>query len=132
MLVPILFLLGLLGVVICHVLKRKGYRCTTDHDDEEECKEEVKDPELGGGNVSEILVVIGGSEKFDSIVGFMFLLRLRLKSSIAYIQYKPKIIPQPGHIYPSGREGGQRRLLHRVVVLLMCLLRRKGPFFFFK
>ncbi|XP_005925881.1 RELT-like protein 1 [Haplochromis burtoni] len=47
-LVPILFLLGLLGVVICHVLKRKGYRCTTDHDDEEECKEEVKDPELGG------------------------------------------------------------------------------------
>lgn len=40
--------------------------------------------------------VIGGSEKFDSIVGFMFLLSLRLKSSIAYIQYKPKIIPQSG------------------------------------
>ncbi|XP_078132287.1 RELT-like protein 1 [Sander vitreus] len=49
-LVPVFFLLGLLGVVICHVLKRKGYRCTTEaHDGEEaECKEEEKDPELGG------------------------------------------------------------------------------------
>ncbi|XP_034712757.1 RELT-like protein 1 [Etheostoma cragini] len=48
-LVPVFFLLGLLGVVICHVLKRKGYRCTTDaHDGEEgEFKEEEKDPELG-------------------------------------------------------------------------------------
>ncbi|XP_054457609.1 RELT-like protein 1 [Anoplopoma fimbria] len=44
-LVPTFFLLGLLGVVICHVLKRKGYRCTTEADDEEE---EEKDPELGG------------------------------------------------------------------------------------
>lgn len=51
MLVPVFFLLGLLGVVICHVLKRKGYRCTTSQDDEEEeeCEEEDKDPELGGG-----------------------------------------------------------------------------------
>ncbi|XP_047461970.1 RELT-like protein 1 [Mugil cephalus] len=47
-LVPFFFLLGLLGVVICHVLKRKGYRCTTSQDDEEECEEEDKDPELGG------------------------------------------------------------------------------------
>ncbi|XP_074480226.1 RELT-like protein 1 [Sebastes fasciatus] len=48
-LVPVFFLLGLLGVVICHVLKRKGYRCTTEaHDGEEECEEEEKDPELGG------------------------------------------------------------------------------------
>lgn len=49
-LVPVFFLLGLLGVVICHVLKRKGYRCTTaQDDDEEECvEEEDKDPELGG------------------------------------------------------------------------------------
>ncbi|XP_070711110.1 RELT-like protein 1 isoform X2 [Pempheris klunzingeri] len=48
-LVPVFFLLGLLGVVICHVLKSKGYRCTTDaHDGEEECEEGVKDPELGG------------------------------------------------------------------------------------
>ncbi|XP_077963262.1 RELT-like protein 1 [Gasterosteus aculeatus] len=46
-LVPVFFLLGLLGVVICHVLKRKGYRCTTDHGEEEE-EEEEKDPELGG------------------------------------------------------------------------------------
>ncbi|XP_061817096.1 RELT-like protein 1 [Nerophis lumbriciformis] len=48
-LVPVFFLLGLLGVVICHVLKRKGYRCTTEAQDEEEACEEVdKDLELGG------------------------------------------------------------------------------------
>lgn len=49
-LVPVFFVLGLLGVVICHVLKRKGYRCTTETQDgeEEECQEE-KDSELGGG-----------------------------------------------------------------------------------
>ncbi|XP_044040623.1 RELT-like protein 1 [Siniperca chuatsi] len=49
-LVPVFFLLGLLGVVICHVLKRKGYRCTTEAQDgkEDECEEEEKDPELGG------------------------------------------------------------------------------------
>ncbi|KAJ3585324.1 hypothetical protein NHX12_014045 [Muraenolepis orangiensis] len=29
-LVPVFFLLGLLGVLICHILKRKGYRCTTE------------------------------------------------------------------------------------------------------
>ncbi|XP_075968561.1 RELT-like protein 1 [Anarhichas minor] len=46
-LVPAFFLLGLLGVVICHVLKRKGYRCTTESNDEEQCEEEEKDPELG-------------------------------------------------------------------------------------
>ncbi|XP_042368039.1 RELT-like protein 1 isoform X2 [Plectropomus leopardus] len=49
-LVPVFFILGLLGVVICHVLKRKGYRCTTEahSGEEEECVEEDKDPELGG------------------------------------------------------------------------------------
>ncbi|XP_072232713.1 RELT-like protein 1 [Leuresthes tenuis] len=47
-LVPAFFLLGLLGVVICHVLKSKGYRCTTAQDDEEECVEEEGDAELGG------------------------------------------------------------------------------------
>ncbi|KAM9836654.1 RELT-like protein 1 [Aulostomus maculatus] len=52
-LVPVFFLLGLLGVVICHVLKRKGYRCTTEAQGEDDEEEEVfegveKDPELGG------------------------------------------------------------------------------------
>ncbi|TMS02356.1 RELT-like protein 1 [Larimichthys crocea] len=49
-LVPVFFLLGLLGVVICHVLKRKGYRCTTEaqEDGEEGCGEEAKDLEMGG------------------------------------------------------------------------------------
>lgn len=53
-LVPVFFLLGLLGVVICHVLKRKGYRCTTEPQDGEEdkCEEEEKDPELGDGKES--------------------------------------------------------------------------------
>ncbi|XP_037539558.1 RELT-like protein 1 [Nematolebias whitei] len=47
-LVPAFFLLGLIGVVICHVLKKRGYRCTTAQDgEEEECKEEL-DSELGG------------------------------------------------------------------------------------
>ncbi|XP_071315495.1 RELT-like protein 1 [Trachinotus anak] len=47
-LVPVFFLLGLLGVVICHVLKSKGYRCTTEAQDDDEVFEEEKDPELGG------------------------------------------------------------------------------------
>ncbi|KAM7366313.1 hypothetical protein PAMP_015762 [Pampus punctatissimus] len=49
-LVPVFFLLGLLGVVICHILKRKGYRCTTEAQDEEEkeCEEVEKDLEMGG------------------------------------------------------------------------------------
>lgn len=49
-LVPVFFFLGLLGVVICHVLKRKGYRCTTEpQDGEEETWDGAKDPELGEG-----------------------------------------------------------------------------------
>ncbi|XP_076017672.1 RELT-like protein 1 [Genypterus blacodes] len=48
-LVPVFFFLGLLGVVICHVLKRKGYRCTTEAQGDEAAEdEEEKDPELGG------------------------------------------------------------------------------------
>lgn len=49
-LVPVFFLLGLLGVVICHVLKRKGYRCTTEpQDGGKEVWEEGKDEEMGEG-----------------------------------------------------------------------------------
>ncbi|CAL8325423.1 unnamed protein product [Lota lota] len=52
-LVPVFFLLGLLGVLICHILKRKGYRCTTGEPEEEEedlDKEDLdqEDLELGG------------------------------------------------------------------------------------
>uniref|UniRef100_A0A667ZQE8 RELT like 1 n=1 Tax=Myripristis murdjan TaxID=586833 RepID=A0A667ZQE8_9TELE len=40
-------------VLICHVLKRKGYRCTTEAEDEDgeekdECNGVERDPELGG------------------------------------------------------------------------------------
>lgn len=49
---PFFFLLGLLGVLICHILKRKGYRCTTESEEDEELEkeedEEDKDPEKGG------------------------------------------------------------------------------------
>ncbi|KAK3567681.1 hypothetical protein QTP86_020601 [Hemibagrus guttatus] len=43
-LVPIFFLLGLLGMLICHILKKKGYRCTTDAEepDEPEVEEEKR------------------------------------------------------------------------------------------
>lgn len=42
------FLLGLAGVVICHVLKRRGYRCTTAQEEDDEVFEEAdKDVELG-------------------------------------------------------------------------------------
>lgn len=44
-LVPIFFLLGLLGVLICHILKRKGYKCTTESEGDTESLEGVTDPE---------------------------------------------------------------------------------------
>lgn len=39
-LVPVFFIMGLLGVLICHLLKKKGYRCTTEAEQEEEEKVE--------------------------------------------------------------------------------------------
>ncbi|XP_064796857.1 RELT-like protein 1 isoform X2 [Oncorhynchus masou masou] len=49
-LVPVFFLLGLLGVLVCHVLKSKGYRCTTEAEEEEEAarvaEAEKKDLEM--------------------------------------------------------------------------------------
>ncbi|XP_044538303.1 RELT-like protein 1 [Gracilinanus agilis] len=35
-LVPVFFIMGLLGVFICHLLKKKGYRCTTEAEQEVE------------------------------------------------------------------------------------------------
>uniref|UniRef100_A0A1A8GNW5 RELT-like 1 n=1 Tax=Nothobranchius korthausae TaxID=1143690 RepID=A0A1A8GNW5_9TELE len=46
-LVPAFFLLGITGVLICQVLKKKGYRCTTAQEDEQVFEEQI-DPELGG------------------------------------------------------------------------------------
>ncbi|MEQ2203583.1 hypothetical protein XENOCAPTIV_001056 [Xenoophorus captivus] len=34
--------------MICHVLKRRGYRCTTAQEDDEVFREVDGDPELGG------------------------------------------------------------------------------------
>uniref|UniRef100_A0A7M4ECF9 RELT like 1 n=2 Tax=Crocodylus porosus TaxID=8502 RepID=A0A7M4ECF9_CROPO len=39
--VPVFFIMGLLGVLICHVLKKKGYRCTT------EAEQEIEEEKLG-------------------------------------------------------------------------------------
>ncbi|XP_057584251.1 RELT-like protein 1 isoform X2 [Hippopotamus amphibius kiboko] len=43
-LVPVFFLMGLFGVLICHLLKKKGYRCTTEaeQDVEEEKVEKIE------------------------------------------------------------------------------------------
>ncbi|NWR94245.1 RELL1 protein, partial [Furnarius figulus] len=43
-LVPVFFIMGLLGILICHVLKKKGYRCTTEA---EELEEEKPDEKIG-------------------------------------------------------------------------------------
>ncbi|KAF6132542.1 RELT like 1 [Phyllostomus discolor] len=42
-LVPVFFIMGLFGVLICHLLKKKGYRCTTEaeQDVEEEKVEKI-------------------------------------------------------------------------------------------
>lgn len=54
---PVFFLLGLLGVVICHVLKKKGYRCTTEPQDGEEATwADGKDAELGEGEESLMII----------------------------------------------------------------------------
>ncbi|XP_006895474.1 PREDICTED: RELT-like protein 1 [Elephantulus edwardii] len=44
-LVPVFFIMGLLGVLICHLLKKKGYRCTTEAEEEVE-EEKVEKIEL--------------------------------------------------------------------------------------
>nr|XP_004656168.1 RELT-like protein 1 isoform X1 [Jaculus jaculus]XP_044986224.1 RELT-like protein 1 isoform X1 [Jaculus jaculus] len=43
-LVPVFFVMGLFGVLICHLLKKKGYRCTTEaeQDAEEEKVEKIE------------------------------------------------------------------------------------------
>jgi len=47
-LVPVFFIMGLLGILICHVLKKKGYRCTTEA---EELEEEKLDEKIGNQQV---------------------------------------------------------------------------------
>ncbi|XP_059326078.1 RELT-like protein 1 [Ammospiza nelsoni] len=41
-LVPVFFIMGLLGILICHILKKKGYRCTTEAEELEEEKIDEK------------------------------------------------------------------------------------------
>lgn len=41
-LVPVFFVMGLLGVLICHLLKKKGYRCTTEAEQDEEKAEKIE------------------------------------------------------------------------------------------
>ncbi|XP_067407636.1 RELT-like protein 1 isoform X2 [Emydura macquarii macquarii] len=44
-LIPVFFIMGLLGILICHVLKKKGYRCTTEAEqeiEEEKLREKIE------------------------------------------------------------------------------------------
>ncbi|GCB68560.1 hypothetical protein scyTo_0008245 [Scyliorhinus torazame] len=43
-LVPVFFLTGLLGILICHILQKKGYRCTTDT--ELECEKQDAEAQM--------------------------------------------------------------------------------------
>ncbi|XP_051686711.1 RELT-like protein 1 isoform X2 [Oryctolagus cuniculus] len=47
-LVPVFFIMGLFGVLICHLLKKKGYRCTTEaeQDIEEEKVEKIANADV--------------------------------------------------------------------------------------
>ncbi|XP_066429302.1 RELT-like protein 1 [Eleutherodactylus coqui] len=47
-LVPVFFIMGLLGVLICHILKKKGYRCTTEAEPEEKITGEIEMQESVG------------------------------------------------------------------------------------
>ncbi|XP_068133810.1 RELT-like protein 2 [Hyperolius riggenbachi] len=41
LLVVVFFVMGLVGILICHILKKKGYRCRTSPEEDEELKEEL-------------------------------------------------------------------------------------------
>ncbi|XP_041125303.1 RELT-like protein 1 [Polyodon spathula] len=45
-LVPIFFIMGLLGVLLCHILKKKGYRCTTNAEADIEEEKIEEEPEM--------------------------------------------------------------------------------------
>ncbi|XP_073677284.1 RELT-like protein 2 [Garra rufa] len=42
LLVFLFFITGLLGFLICHLLKKKGYRCQLEEDDEEKCEDKLE------------------------------------------------------------------------------------------
>ncbi|XP_067845061.1 RELT-like protein 1 [Heptranchias perlo] len=50
-LVPVFFLTGLLGILVCHILTKKGYRCTTDS--ESECEEKDAEEQIDFHDTSE-------------------------------------------------------------------------------
>lgn len=56
LLVLVFFIMGLVGFLICHVLKKKGYRCRTFRDDldpdDKDGVEELQDGECWGGGGS--------------------------------------------------------------------------------
>lgn len=51
-LVPIFFIMGLLGVLICHILKKKGYRCTTEAEAEEKITGEKIEMQENAGDTN--------------------------------------------------------------------------------
>ncbi|XP_035267762.1 RELT-like protein 2 isoform X2 [Anguilla anguilla] len=77
LLVFFFFLTGLLGFLICHMLKKKGYRCRTgDLEEEEECKDKLAPddgPEENQDTVEQILKCIieneANMEAFKEMLG---------------------------------------------------------------
>lgn len=55
-LVPVFCVMGLLGILICNILKKKGYRCSADKEsgDEETATPQKEGREGPGGNDREI------------------------------------------------------------------------------
>uniref|UniRef100_A0A8C4VW00 RELT like 1 n=1 Tax=Gopherus evgoodei TaxID=1825980 RepID=A0A8C4VW00_9SAUR len=48
-LVPVFFIMGLLGILICHMLQKKGYRCTTEAEqeiEEEKLREKIANADM--------------------------------------------------------------------------------------
>ncbi|XP_069833603.1 RELT-like protein 1 [Dendropsophus ebraccatus] len=51
-LVPVFFIMGLVGVLICHILKKKGYRCTTEAEPEEKITPEKIEMQENAGDTN--------------------------------------------------------------------------------
>uniref|UniRef100_A0A8C3XVZ1 RELT like 1 n=1 Tax=Chelydra serpentina TaxID=8475 RepID=A0A8C3XVZ1_CHESE len=77
-LVPVFFIMGLLGILICHMLQKKGYRCTTEAEqeiEEEKLREKIEMNESVNDNndtVGRIVNIIMKNEGTLNIVNYFF------------------------------------------------------------
>ncbi|XP_061849755.1 RELT-like protein 1 isoform X2 [Colius striatus] len=63
-LVPVFFIMGLLGILICHILKKKGYRCTTE-------AEEVEDEKISDEKIEMNETIHENSDTVGQIVNYI-------------------------------------------------------------